>query len=236
MAHNHKDSRCNCNDPDYSDKHMRTDGGSDAVSKGQEIPKNIRDGSSQDLAEWHFSKFISALGLDVENDEHLQDTPKRVARSRFNELFRGLKEDPRKHLARTFEDYGQNGNDSGLVIVDNIQIQSMCAHHFLPFRGVAHVGYIPDGEVVGLSKLARVSHGYARRPQVQERLTNQIADAIDEELNPKAAIVVVEAEHECMTLRGVQEPNTMTRTSSLRGDAHDDESIKQEFFQLVNGL
>jgi GTP cyclohydrolase I len=111
----------------------------------------------------------------------------------------------------------------------------MCAHHFLPFRGVAHIGYIPDGKVVGLSKLARVTHGYSRRPQVQERLTNQIADAIDEELEPKAVVAVVEAEHECMTLRGVQEPNTMTRTSALRGDALDDDSIKQEFFDLVGG-
>jgi GTP cyclohydrolase I len=202
----------------------------------KETRKNLSNASQKEKAEYHFAEFIEALGLDVDGDEHLRDTPSRVAKSRFNELFRGLQENPRRHLERTFEDYGQEeGEDGGLVIVDNIQVQSMCAHHFLPFRGVAHIGYIPDGKVVGLSKLARVTHGYSRRPQVQERLTNQIADAIDEELEPKAVVVVVEAEHECMTLRGVQEPNTMTRTSALRGDALDDNSIKQEFFDLVGG-
>lgn len=211
------------------------DVGDDEIEK-QETPKNLSDEYNRNNAKYHFAEFIEALGLDVENDEHLKDTPRRVADSRLDELFRGLQEDPRRHLKRTFEDYGQEeGEDGGLVIVDNIQVQSMCAHHFLPFRGVAHVGYIPDGKVVGLSKLARVTHGYSRRPQVQERLTNQIADAVHEELEPKAVIVVVEAEHECMTLRGVQEPNTMTRTSALRGLAKEDDSIKQEFFDLVGG-
>lgn len=186
-------------------------------------------------AKRHFKKFMQDLGLDPEDDEHLEDTPRRVVDSRFDELFRGLGEDPREHLRTSFE---ASSDDAGFVIVDGIQVQSMCAHHFLPFRGKAHVGYIPDEKEVGLSKLARVTHGYARRPQVQERLTNQIADAVYEELDPVAAIVVVEAEHECMSLRGVQEPETMTRTSALRGKAHPDDDdfkpgIKEEFFDLV---
>lgn len=183
-------------------------------------------------AQHHFEAFMRALGLDMD-DEHLEETAKRVADSRFDELFRGLREDPKERLSTTFSSPEGRTTDAGLVIVDGIQVQSMCAHHFLPFRGKAHVGYIPDGEVVGLSKLARVVDGYARRPQVQERLTNQVADAIHDELSPEATIVVVEAEHECMSLRGVQEPETMTRTSALRGKARREEHIKQEFFDLV---
>lgn len=188
-----------------------------------------------------FENFMSALGLDAD-DEHLEGTPERVARSRIEELFSGLDGDPREHLSTRFtaphaEDASkvapERHNDAGFVIVDGIQIQSMCAHHFLPFRGQAHIGYIPNEEVVGLSKLARVANGYARRPQVQERLTNQIADAIHEELEPLATCVVIEAEHECMSLRGVMEPHTMTRTSALRGKAREDEHIKEEFLSLV---
>lgn len=182
-----------------------------------------------------FDSFIRALGLDT-GDEHLADTPRRVADSRIDELFVGLEEDPREYLKTTFENIGQHQGDAGWVIVDNIQVQSMCAHHFLPFRGEAHVGYIPREEAVGLSKLARVVNGYARRPQVQERLTNQIANAVHEELDPLATIVVIEAEHECMSLRGVQEPHTMTRTSALRGKARKEEHIKQEFFDLVGDI
>lgn len=201
----------------------------------QETPET----TTRDAAEYHFEEFIKALGLDPETDEHLEDTPARVTRSRFDEIFRGLNEDPSEHLETTFNDIGTYKGDSGWVIVDGIQVQSMCAHHFLPFRGKAHVGYIPDGKAVGLSKLSRVVDGFARRPQVQERLTNQVANAIEESLEPKAAIVVIEAEHECMSLRGVQEPETMTRTSALRGMAHPkhDEHkahLKEEFFNLVN--
>lgn len=185
------------------------------------------------MARHHFEKFMEALDLDVDDDEHLEDTPERVARSRIDELFRGLDEDPREHLDTTFSDVKQYEGDAGWVIVDGIQVQSMCAHHFLPFRGQAHVGYIPQEKVVGLSKLARVVDGFARRPQVQERLTNQIADAVHKRLDPLATVVVVEAEHECMSLRGVQEPESMTRTSALRGRAREEDHIKEEFFALV---
>lgn len=185
-----------------------------------------------DEAEKHFSRFMKALGINPDGDEHLRDTPRRVARSRYKELFRGLYEDPRRHLQTTFEE----GVDDDFVIVDNINLESMCSHHFLPFRGTAHVGYIPDGEVVGLSKLSRVVDGYARRPQVQERLTKQVADAIDEELDPKAVVVSIRAAHECMGLRGVEEPNSETSTTALRGKARVDDSIKNEFFHRVNGI
>lgn len=174
--------------------------------------------------------FIEALGLDLEN-EHLKGTPTRLAKSRAYELFEGLQQDPREHLERTFED-SESISDQ-FVIVDNIQVESMCAHHFLPFRGRAHVGYIPDEEVVGLSKLARVVRGYARRPQVQERLTNQIADAIHEELEPQAVVVFVRAEHECMSCRGIEEAHSATRTTALRGAARDEAHIKDEFFQML---
>lgn len=185
-------------------------------------------------AQEHFEEFMEMLGLDMD-DEHLQDTPERVVRSRFDEIFRGLGEEPRRHLQTTFSDIEQYEGDAGWVIVDGIQVQSMCAHHFLPFRGEAHVGYIPEEDAVGLSKLARVVDGYARRPQVQERLTNQVANAVHEELDPHSVVVVIEAEHECMSLRGVQEPHTVTRTSALRGEAREKDHIKNEFFNLVGG-
>lgn len=186
--------------------------------------------SVREDAQHHFEEFMRALGLDMD-DEHLEETPARVMRSRFDEIFKGLNEDPREHLRRSFED--DESLTDQFVIVDSIQVESMCAHHFLPFRGKAHVGYIPDDKVVGLSKLARVTDGYARRPQVQERLTNQVADAVYEELEPTAVVVYIQAEHECMSCRGVMEPQSSTRTTALRGDARHDDSVKQEFFDML---
>lgn len=180
----------------------------------------------------HISAFLDLVGLDT-SDEHLADTPRRVVDSRLDELFRGVNDDPRDHLQTTFSDVGQFEGDAGWVIERNIRVQSMCAHHLLPFRGAAHVGYIPCDDVVGLSKLARLVDGYARRPQVQERLTNQIATAIDEELAPLAVAVVIEAEHECMTVRGVKEPNTTTITSAIRGEARNGLTVKEEFLELI---
>lgn len=187
--------------------------------------------SSVEQAALHYEKFMEALGVDT-NTPHTKDTPERVAKAYYNELYSGLRKDPRRHLQTTFplEDSDQDG---GFVIVDNIQVSSQCAHHALPFTGRAHVGYIPYDEVVGLSKLARVTDEYARRPQVQERLTNQIADAVHEELDPLAVVVVLECEHECMSLRGIQEPHSTTRTSALRGEARNDHHIKDEFLSLV---
>lgn len=185
-------------------------------------------------AEEKFREFMQELGFDPASSEHLYDTPRRVTEMYANELFGGMDEDPGQYLETTFTDVEQTDGDAGWLIEDNIQVQSICAHHWLPFRGVAHVGYIPQDEVVGLSKLARTVDGYARRPQVQERLTNQVANTVHEKLNPLATMVVIVAEHECMSCRGVKEPYSATRTAAVRGEAREKPDVKHEFYQLLN--
>lgn len=157
-------------------------------------------------------EILLAMGEDPDRDG-LRDTPERVARS-CAELFKGLGQDPRDVLGTTFE-----ASHDELVLVKDIELASCCEHHLLPFHGVAHIGYIPapDGRVAGLSKLARLVDLYARRPQVQERLVTQIADALVEHLQARGVIVVIEAEHMCMTLRGVRKPGAKTVTSAVRG-------------------
>lgn len=157
-------------------------------------------------------EFLLAVGEDPDR-EGLRDTPARVARA-AGELFGGLYQDPAQILATTFD-----MSHDELVLVRDIEVQSFCEHHLLPFVGVAHVGYIPakDGRVTGLSKIARLVDVYARRPQVQERLTTQVADAMVEHLDARGVIVVVECEHMCMTMRGVHKPGSRTVTSAVRG-------------------
>lgn len=186
----------------------------------------------QSPAQYHYEKFMKAIGLDVDESEHMDETPRRVTEAFRDDFFSGLDEDPREHLSTTFEDTESGDNDEGIVIVDNIQVQSVCAHHFLPFTGVAHIGYVPRNEVVGLSKFSRLVKGYARRPQVQERLTNQIADAIKEELEPHAVFVTIIADHQCMSCRGVMEPYSNTRTSVIRGARADD--LEQKFYSMLD--
>lgn len=155
---------------------------------------------------------LIAVGEDPDRDG-LRDTPARMARA-YREIFAGLDQDPADILATTFElDHDE------LVIVRDISLYSMCEHHLLPFHGVTHIGYIPgtDGKVTGLSKLARLVEVFARRPQIQERLTSQIADSLTEVLGARGVIVVVEAEHLCMSMRGVLKPGTATVTSAVRG-------------------
>ena len=166
---------------------------------------------------------------DDPDREGLLDTPARVARS-YKELFAGYAADPREYLERTFDEVG--GYDE-LVILKDIRVVSFCEHHMLPFLGKAHVGYLPSNRVVGISKLARVVHGFARRLQIQEKLTAQIADAIQEVLQPKGVGVVVISEHSCMTMRGVNTPGSRLTTSSLLGEVRDDPRTRQEFFDLV---
>lgn len=190
----------------------------------QEIPEQSR-------AEYHVEQFIKAIGLDPDEDEHLDDTPRRIAEAYQEDLFSGVDEDPTRHLETTFEDYGGTESDGGMVLVDDIEVKSVCAHHFLPIEGVAHVGYIPRDQVVGLSKIARVVDGYARRPQVQERLTNQVADAIFEALNAKAVFVCIIATHGCMSCRGVREPHSATRTTAVRGGVG--REVEQKFYSLL---
>ena len=166
-------------------------------------------------------EILVAIGEDPER-EGLRGTPRRVAEA-YAFLFAGLADDPARHL-----DIGFQEGHREMVLVRDIPLQTLCEHHLLPMVGKAHVGYIPDGKVVGLSKLARVVEGYARRPQLQERLTAQVADAIHKRLGSRGAIFVVEAEHLCMTMRGVKKPGSKTVTSAVRGLFRSDARTRQE--------
>lgn len=172
-------------------------------------------------------EILLAIGEDPDRDG-LIDTPRRVAKS-FRELFRGLHEDPADHLQRVFQ---QEHDD--VILVRDIQFHSMCEHHLLPFMGRAHVAYLPNGgEIVGLSKLARTVEVFARRPQVQERLTNQIADALVEHLDPKGVAVVLEADHLCMKMRGVNQPSSNMVTSTTRGCFKTDRAMGAEILNMM---
>lgn len=169
---------------------------------------------------------LEGVGEDVTR-EGLFETPDRISRM-YEELFAGLQADASEHLAKTF-----HVDNNEMVIEKDITFYSMCEHHLLPFYGKAHVAYVPDGKVVGISKLARTVEVYARRPQIQERMTGQIADALMECLNPKGAIVLVEAEHMCMTMRGIKKPGSKTVTYAARGVFEQNKELCDRFFQLV---
>jgi GTP cyclohydrolase I len=185
---------------------------------------------TQAQAEAAVRTLIAWAGDDPDR-EGLTETPGRVARS-YRELFAGYGADPRAYLERTFEEVG--GYDE-LVVLRDIRVVSFCEHHMLPVLGRAHVGYLPTNRVVGISKLARVVQGFARRLQIQEKLTAEIAGAIDEVLKPKGVGVVIEAEHSCMTLRGVNTPGASLTTSRLTGVIRDDARTRQEFLRLARG-
>jgi GTP cyclohydrolase I len=171
-------------------------------------------------------EILLAVGEDPDR-EGLEKTPNRVARA-YGELLAGLHDDPKRHLKTVFhERYDE------VVLLRDIEFHSLCEHHLLPFTGRAHVAYLPDGKVVGLSKLARLVEGYARRPQVQERLTTQIADALMDELNPIGAACVIEATHTCMTIRGAQKPGSVMVTSALRGIFKENPSSRAEILTLM---
>lgn len=176
--------------------------------------------------EWAVREILLALGEDPDR-EGLRRTPARVAAA-YGELFAGLRENPRAHLGTTFDE-----GHKELVVLRDIPFASLCEHHLLPFTGVAHLGYIPQGRVVGLSKLARLVEGYARRPQVQERLTSEIADALMDELAPDGCGVVIEAVHTCMTIRGIQKPGATMVTSAVRGGFRRRPATRAEFFSIV---
>ncbi|HCQ91044.1 MAG TPA: GTP cyclohydrolase I FolE [Clostridium sp.] len=170
---------------------------------------------------------IEAIGEDPER-EGLKDTPDRIARM-YSEIFSGLTEDPKEHLAKTF-----TVENDDIVIEKDIVFYSMCEHHFVPFYGKAHIAYIPNGKVAGLSKLARTVEVFAKRPQLQERMTSQIADSIMKNLQTKGALVIIEAEHLCMTMRGVKKPGTKTATIVLRGIFKDNISLQNQVISLIN--
>ncbi len=172
---------------------------------------------------------LEAIGEDPDR-EGLKETPKRVA-NMYEEVFSGLSEDAHVHLKL----FNEKGNDE-MVIVRDIPLYSMCEHHLLPFVGKAHIAYIPsDGKIIGLSKLARIVNVYAKRPQVQERLTSQIADFLFEELEAKSVAVIIQAEHLCMTMRGVKAAGSQTQTSALRGSARSDARTRSEVMSLLLG-
>src|SRR5688572_31902636 len=173
-------------------------------------------------------EILIAIGEDPDR-EGLLRTPNRVARA-YGELMAGLREDPRQQLKTVFHERYQE-----VVLLRDIPFHSMCEHHLLPFMGRAHVAYLPDGKVVGLSKLARLVEGYARRPQVQERLTTQIADALMDELNPIGAACVIEAAHTCMTIRGVKKTGSTMVTSELRGIFKENPASRAEILSLMYG-
>lgn len=173
-------------------------------------------------------QLLTAIGEDPDR-EGLEATPRRIAEM-YKEVFAGMEQDPRDILTVGFEE----GHEE-MVIVRDIPFYSMCEHHLLPFHGVAHVGYIPKGRIVGISKLARAVDIYARRPQVQERLTSQIADAVMDVLQPRGVGVVIEAQHLCMTMRGVKKPGSLVMTSATRGIFRTKEATRAEFMSLVTG-
>ncbi|CAN5909248.1 GTP cyclohydrolase I FolE [soil metagenome] len=175
-------------------------------------------------------EILAAIGEDPERDGLLA-TPGRVARM-YAEVCSGLHEDPARHLRTSFE-----ADHDEMVMVRDIPLYSLCEHHLAPFIGSAHVAYIPndDGRVIGLSKFARVIDGYARRPQVQERLTSQVADALEASLEPKGVMVVIEAEHLCMSMRGVRKPGSTTVTSAVRGLFRTSVATREEAMRFVQG-
>ena len=175
-------------------------------------------------------ELLAAIGEDPDRDG-LKATPERVARS-YAEIFAGLHVNPDDVLETTFDE-----NHDELVVVKDIALYSTCEHHLVPWHGTAAVGYIPgeDGRITGLSKLARVVDLYARRPQVQERLTSQVADAVMRRLEPRGVIVVVQAEHLCMAMRGIRKPGSRTMTSAVRGIFKDDQRTRAEALSLILG-
>jgi GTP cyclohydrolase I len=175
-------------------------------------------------------EILYAIGEDPDRDG-LKATPNRVARA-YEEIVAGLRDDPGRHLVVTFE----AGHDE-MVMVKDIPFVSVCEHHLVPFMGTAHVAYIPndDGRITGLSKIARVVDGFARRPQVQERLTTEIAETIEKNLEPRGVLVVLEAEHLCMSMRGVRKPGTTTVTSAVRGLFRDDPRTRAEAMAFIHG-
>ncbi len=170
---------------------------------------------------------LEGIGEDVTR-EGLIDTPARIARM-YEEIYKGMDEDAAVHLSKTF-----TVDNNEIVVVKDITFYSICEHHLMPFYGKAYIAYLPNGRVVGISKLARTVEVYARRPQIQEKLTAQIADAIMEHLVPQGVMVMLEAEHLCMTMRGVEKPGSRTVTMATRGRFAEDAGLQQRFFSMIN--
>ncbi len=188
----------------------------------------ITTGVDQDRIAKAVSQILEAIGEDPSR-EGLVDTPRRIG-AMYAELLAGLYQDPREVLAAGFQEAHKE-----MVILKDIPFYSLCEHHFLPFHGRAHVGYVPEGRIVGASKIARAVDILARRPQLQERLTSQIADCIMDGLSPDGVAVIIQAEHLCITMRGVQKPGTLLVTSAIRGGFRRRAATRSEFLALVQG-
>jgi GTP cyclohydrolase I len=201
-----------------------------ADPEDQQLPGPPQSRVDHARAEAAVRELLLAVGEDPDRPG-LQDTPARVARA-YAEIFGGLWQDPGEVLATTFDE-----DHDEMVLIRDIPMYSTCEHHLVPFHGVAHVGYIPgeDGRVTGLSKLARLVEVYARRPQVQERMTRQIADALNDVLKPRGVVVVIEAEHLCMAMRGIRKPGSRTVTSAVRGIFRENAATRSEAMSLVLG-
>jgi GTP cyclohydrolase I len=202
---------------------------SDLPSEPEELPlRRPISGVDQPRVAAAVRELLLAVGEDPDRPG-LRDTPTRVARA-YAEIFAGLWQDPEEILATTFDE-----DHDELVLVKDIPMYSLCEHHLVPFHGVAHIGYIPgvDGRVTGLSKLARLVEVYARRPQVQERMTSQIADALYKVLEPRGVLVVLEAEHLCMAMRGIRKAGATTVTSAVRGIFRQNAATRNEAMSLV---
>jgi GTP cyclohydrolase I len=201
---------------------------SDPTAVPPATPATLSHAVDQPRIERAVREILAAIGEDPDR-EGLRDTPARVARM-YAEMFRGLHEDPRDVLKKCFtEKYDE------IVLVKDIAFHSMCEHHMLPFMGKAHIGYLPSGKVVGLSKLARVVEVVARRPQVQERMTEMIADLVMGELDAKGVAVVIEASHSCMTIRGIRKPGSLCVTSAMKGLFRQNLSSREEVLTLIFG-
>ena len=182
----------------------------------------------QDKVKEGVKLILEGIGEDLTR-EGLLETPERVARM-YQEIFAGMEENAKEHLSKVF-----TASDNAMVVETDITFYSCCEHHLMPFYGKAHVAYIPNGKVVGISKLARTVEVYAKRPQIQEQMTAQVADAIMDYLAPQGVMVMVEAEHMCMTMRGVKKPGTLTTTIVTRGVFKDDIAKQQLFLQMIRG-
>jgi len=187
---------------------------------------NSQVSSNREKIEAHVKEILKLIGEDVER-EGLLETPARVTRM-YEEIYAGYEVDPREVLGVVFDE-----NHEELVIVKDIVYYSQCEHHMVPFFGKVHIGYLPSGKIVGLSKLARLVEAVSRRLQVQERITTTIADVLDEELDPQGVFVVVEGEHLCMCARGIKKPGSKTITTASRGLYKHDAALRSEFMQLI---
>ncbi len=192
------------------------------------MDKHITDNIDIEKIQRAVRDILEAVGEDPDR-EGLKDTPHRVAKM-YCELFKGIKEDPAEHTKKIFHE-----NYNEIVVLRDISFSSTCEHHLMPFTGVAHIAYLPDASIIGLSKLARILDCFAKRPQVQERLTNQVAEFLMDSLKPKGVAVVIEATHTCMTVRGVRKAGSVMVTSALRGAFIKDQRTRAEVLSLIRG-